>query len=169
MLQIDEDHDLYSDLKEIQTAAKRSADITKQLLAFARKEIISPKQLDLNDTVESMLNMLRRLIGEDIDLVLQPASDKCFRTCYHLWYCQTEQWFHQCIQRTRPRFHLKIYLPLIAEEDADNVVPEKKAAAGGAETILLVKDEPSILRMTGMMLSFYPMAEFLFLKTANIR
>jgi len=68
---------LYSDLKEIQNAARRSADLTKQLLTFARKEIISPKQLDLNDTVESMLNMLRRLIGEDIDLVWQPAS--------HLW------------------------------------------------------------------------------------
>jgi signal transduction histidine kinase len=69
LLQADENHDLYSDLKEIQKAAKRSADITKQLLAFARKQIISPKKLDLNDTVESMLNMLRRLIGEDIDLV----------------------------------------------------------------------------------------------------
>ncbi len=77
LLQSDENHDLYSDLKEIQTAAKRSADITKQLLAFARKEIISPRQLDLNDTVESMLNMLRRLIGKDIDLVWQPAA--------HLW------------------------------------------------------------------------------------
>ncbi len=69
LLKADEDNDLISDLKEIQTAAKRSTDITKQLLAFARKEIISPRKLDLNDTVESMLNMLRRLIGEDIDLV----------------------------------------------------------------------------------------------------
>jgi PAS domain S-box-containing protein len=70
----DNDNDLLSDLKEIQTAAKRSANITKQLLAFARKEIISPRQLELNDTVESMLNMLRRLIGENIDLVWQPAA-----------------------------------------------------------------------------------------------
>ncbi|MFO7912748.1 MAG: PAS domain S-box protein, partial [Desulfotignum sp.] len=69
LLQADEHHELHGDLKEIQKAAKRSADITKQLLAFARKQTISPRQLDLNDTVESMLNMLRRLIGEDIDLV----------------------------------------------------------------------------------------------------
>jgi signal transduction histidine kinase len=47
----------------------------KQLLAFARKQTISPKQLNLNDTVVSMLNMLRRLIGENIDLLWQPASD----------------------------------------------------------------------------------------------
>jgi PAS domain S-box-containing protein len=77
LLQTDETHELHDDLKEIQKAAERSADITKQLLAFARKQTISPKQLDLNDTVESMLNMLRRLIGEDIDLVWKPAA--------HLW------------------------------------------------------------------------------------
>jgi signal transduction histidine kinase len=77
MLKMDENNDLLSDLNEIQKAANRSADITKQLLAFARKQVISPRLLDLNDTVESMLNMLRRLIGEDIDLVWQPAA--------HLW------------------------------------------------------------------------------------
>ena len=74
LLQVDENHDLYSNLKEIQTAAQRSADITKQLLAFARKQTISPRQLDLNDTVESILKMLSRLIGEDINLVWKPAS-----------------------------------------------------------------------------------------------
>jgi PAS domain S-box-containing protein len=75
LLQADENHDLYSDLKEIQKAAKRSANLTKQLLTFARKDIIAPKQLDLNDTVESMLNMLRRLIGEDIDLIWKPSAN----------------------------------------------------------------------------------------------
>ncbi len=75
LLQADEKHELYADLNEIQKAAQRSAKLTKQLLTFARKEIISPKQIDLNDTVESMLNMLRRLIGEDIDLSWKPAPD----------------------------------------------------------------------------------------------
>jgi CheY-like chemotaxis protein len=47
----------------------------------------------------------------------------------------------------------KIYLPrLIADKDTDKAVPEKEATAGGTETILLVEDEPSILRMTRMML-----------------
>ncbi|MCA1784820.1 MAG: response regulator, partial [Desulfobacteraceae bacterium] len=77
LLRTDDKQKLCSDLNEIQKAAKRSADITKQLLAFARKQTISPKQIDLNDTVESMLTMLRRLIGEDIDLVWQPSD--------HLW------------------------------------------------------------------------------------
>ena len=54
-------------------AAKRSADLTRQLLAFARKQTIIPQVLDLNDTVEGMLKMLARLIGEDIDLVWKPG------------------------------------------------------------------------------------------------
>ncbi|MCF8076397.1 MAG: hypothetical protein K9K63_02240 [Desulfotignum sp.] len=68
LLQTEDDHDLHSALKEIQTAAMRSAGITKLLLAFARKQTISPRQLDLNATVDSMLTMLRRLIGEDLNL-----------------------------------------------------------------------------------------------------
>ena len=74
MLQTDEDYDLYRTLKEIQKAAQRSADLTKQLLTFARKDLISPRQLDLNDTVESRLNMLRRLIGDEISLVWKPGT-----------------------------------------------------------------------------------------------
>ena len=49
--------------------------ITRQLLAFARKQTIAPKVLDLNETVAGMLKMLRRLIGEDIELVWLPGRD----------------------------------------------------------------------------------------------
>lgn len=71
---IDSSHELYADFEEIQKAAERSADLTKQLLTFARKQIISPEVLDINDAVDSMLKMLRRLIGEDIDLSWIPAD-----------------------------------------------------------------------------------------------
>jgi PAS domain S-box-containing protein len=243
MEKAEQDHELHTDLKEIQTAAKRSANLTKQLLTFARKDIIDPKQLDLNDTVESMLNMLRRLIGEDIDLVWQPAT--------HLWpvkmdpsqidqilanlcinardaisgigkltietgrktfdeeYCKENAGFipgdfvmlavsdngcgmdkdtlenlfepffttkevgkgtglglatiYGIVKQNNGFINVysepdqgstfKIYLSrLVADEDIDKAVPEKKAAAGGTETILLVEDEPTILRMTRMML-----------------
>ncbi|MBN1415673.1 MAG: PAS domain S-box protein [Bacteroidales bacterium] len=66
---------LYSDLKEILTAARRSTDITRQLLGFARKQTIVPKVIDLNEKIEGVLKMLRRLIGEDIDLAWLPATD----------------------------------------------------------------------------------------------
>jgi PAS domain S-box-containing protein len=68
------DQTLHSSLQEIQMAALRSADLTRQLLAFARKQTVTPKVIDLNSTVESMLSMLRRLIGEDINLVWLPAK-----------------------------------------------------------------------------------------------
>ncbi|PKN26420.1 MAG: hybrid sensor histidine kinase/response regulator [Deltaproteobacteria bacterium HGW-Deltaproteobacteria-22] len=63
------------DLLEIRLAAQRSAALTKQLLAFARRQIIEPKIIDLNQAVEAMLQMLRRLLGEDIDLLWRPDSD----------------------------------------------------------------------------------------------
>jgi len=64
---------LHHNLHEIRNAACRSADLVRQLLAFARKQMASPKLLNLNDTIENMLNMLRRLIGEDIELVWTPG------------------------------------------------------------------------------------------------
>lgn len=66
---------LGEDLQEILSAAKRTAGITRQLLTFARKQTILPQVLDLNETITGMINMLRRLIGEDIDLTWLPASD----------------------------------------------------------------------------------------------
>jgi PAS domain S-box-containing protein len=243
LLQADENHELYADLKEIQTAAMRSADITKQLLAFARKQTISPTELDLNKTVESMLNMLRRLIGENIDLVWKPAA--------HIWlvkmdpsqidqilanlcvnardaitgvgkltietgiksfdeeYCKEHSGFipgdfvllavsdngcgmdkdtldnlfepffttkevgkgtglglatiYGIVKQNNGFINIysepgqgsifKIYLPrLVAVEDSQKAISEKKPAVGGTETILLVEDEPTILRMTRIML-----------------
>jgi PAS domain S-box-containing protein len=243
LVQTDENHDLYADLKEIQNAATRSADITKQLLAFARKQTISPRQLDLNDTVESMLNMLRRLIREDIDLSWLPArqlwpvkmdptqidqilANLCInardaisgagkltietgRKSFDEEYCKEHSGFipgdfvllavsdNGCGMDNDTQKNLfepffttkdvgkgtglglatiygivkqnngfinvysepgqgstfKIYLPrLVVDEDTDKAVPEKKSTPGGTETILLVEDEPSILRMTRMML-----------------
>jgi signal transduction histidine kinase len=61
-------------LDEILKAANNAADITRQLLAFARKQSVVPKILNLNANVENMLNMLRRLIGEDIDLAWVPGT-----------------------------------------------------------------------------------------------
>jgi len=66
---------LSADLREIRKAAERSANLTRQLLAFARKQTVAPKVLDLNEAVQGMLNMLRRLIGEDIDLSWLPGAD----------------------------------------------------------------------------------------------
>ena len=243
LLKTDEDNELVSDLNEIQKAAQRSVSITKQLLAFARKQTISPKKIDLNYTVESMLNMLRRLIGEDIDLVWQPASQlwpvkmdpsqidqilvnlcvnardsisgvgkltiQTGKKTFDEAYCKEHPGFitgdfvllavsdngcgmdkdtldnlfepffttkdvgkgtglglatiYGIVNQNNGSINVysepdqgstfKIYLPrLVTEENADKAVPEKNTAAGGTETILLVEDEPTILRMAQMML-----------------
>ncbi|MBX3730193.1 MAG: response regulator [Candidatus Sumerlaeia bacterium] len=66
---------LAADIREIRRAAERSADITRQLLAFARKQTVTPRLLELNATVEGMLRMLRRLIGEDVALEWRPGRE----------------------------------------------------------------------------------------------
>ena len=70
---IEADHPAREWLDEVTATAQRSADLVRQLLAFARKQVIAPKVLDLNDAVEDMLKLLRRLIGENIDLRWEPG------------------------------------------------------------------------------------------------
>jgi two-component system, cell cycle sensor histidine kinase and response regulator CckA len=62
-------------LERIKSAAERSAALTRQLLAFARQQPIAPQVLDLNKTVERMLKILRRLVGENIALSWQPGHE----------------------------------------------------------------------------------------------
>ena len=64
---------LRTNLLEIQRAAQRSANLTRQLMAFARRQTIAPEVLDLNETIESMLTMIGRLIGEQIDVLWKPG------------------------------------------------------------------------------------------------
>jgi len=64
---------VYGDLQDVRKAAQRSAELTHQLLTFARKQTIAPKVLDINKTVDGMLSMLRRLIGESIELFWRPG------------------------------------------------------------------------------------------------
>jgi PAS domain S-box-containing protein len=61
--------------KEISSAAERATSLTRQLLAFSRKQMLTPKVLDLNAVITENLKMLTRLIGEDIDLVMIPGSE----------------------------------------------------------------------------------------------
>lgn len=62
-------------LVEIRKAAQQSAQLTMQLMAFARKQPIHPTVLNLNETIERMMKMLRNLLGEDIEMKWQPHSD----------------------------------------------------------------------------------------------
>jgi PAS domain S-box-containing protein len=72
---VDPAQPIFASLQEIHKAAERSADLTRQLLAFARKQIIAPKILDLNKSVENIFKMLKLLVGEDIDLKWLPGQN----------------------------------------------------------------------------------------------
>ncbi len=67
-------NEVMSNLHSIRAAAERSAELTRQLLAFARKQSIQPRVIDLNRTVSGMLSMLKRLIGENIELDWAPSA-----------------------------------------------------------------------------------------------
>jgi PAS domain S-box-containing protein len=75
MSEVPADHPLVRHLQHIQEAAERSAGLTRQLLGFARRQTIQPRLLDLNETVGGMQRLLERLVGEDLDIVLETAAD----------------------------------------------------------------------------------------------
>jgi PAS domain S-box-containing protein len=66
---------LLHNVQAIISAAQRSANLTRQLLAFARKQVIAPISLDLNEILQSLQAMLARLIGEDISLTVRPGKN----------------------------------------------------------------------------------------------
>ena len=74
LMQIDQESPLRSSMEEIKRASDRAASLTNQLLAFSRKQMIQPVVLNINRAIAEMDKMLRRLIGEDIDLatILEP-------------------------------------------------------------------------------------------------
>ncbi len=74
MEDIDPSHIAYESLQEVAKAGERAATLVSQLLLFSRRQIMQPKTIDLNDLIEEFLKMLRRVIGEHINLSWIPAS-----------------------------------------------------------------------------------------------
>jgi PAS domain S-box-containing protein len=74
------ERDQEDDLTEIKKAADRAASLTQQLLAFSRKQLLQPRVVDLNRTLDDVEPMLRRLIGEDIQIRIEHGADLGFVT-----------------------------------------------------------------------------------------
>jgi len=64
-----------SDVQQIHLAAERASELTHQLLAFARREVVQPRELSLNDAITGLELILRRTIGEQIDLVIDLSDN----------------------------------------------------------------------------------------------
>jgi len=75
LVKMSQEDPLRTYISEIQKAGNQGAALTKQLLAFSRRQVFTPKALDLNEVIRNMEDMLKRLIGEDVDLVTVLASD----------------------------------------------------------------------------------------------
>ena len=75
LLDLKESDPLWGNIQEIQKATQRATDLTRQLLAFSRRQILDLKVLDLNTLLKELDKMLRRIIGEDIELVTLLAED----------------------------------------------------------------------------------------------
>jgi PAS domain S-box-containing protein len=75
LTQLSSDAPLRSNLESIQESAERAANLTRQLLAFARRQVIEPRLVNLNELIVNLNKMLRRLIGEDIKLVTKARPD----------------------------------------------------------------------------------------------
>jgi PAS domain S-box-containing protein len=72
-MQLRENDPLQADVLQIRSAGERAASLTRQLLAFSRKQIVNPAIFDLHEVVADMQPMLRRLIGEDIELLVRSS------------------------------------------------------------------------------------------------
>ena len=72
---LDEGTSQRNDLDEIDNAARRATALTRQLLAFSRRQVLTPEDLDISDVVRGMVGMLARLLGEDIELVTKEAEN----------------------------------------------------------------------------------------------
>jgi len=70
-----EDHPISSYLEEISKAGDRATNLTRQLLAFGRKQLLQPLAINVNDVVGDMIKLLKRLIGEDVQLVTRPGAN----------------------------------------------------------------------------------------------
>jgi CheY-like chemotaxis protein len=70
-----EEDPLRADLVEVKKAGDRAAALTKQLLAFGRRQVLEPRVLDLNDVIRGLEKLLRRILGEDVDIVQDLAPD----------------------------------------------------------------------------------------------
>jgi signal transduction histidine kinase len=72
--ELPENSSVRADVEEIRRAGERAAELTHQLLAFGRQQVLEPKVLDLNDVMLHVDRMIRRILGEDIELVTIPAT-----------------------------------------------------------------------------------------------
>nr|WP_321396292.1 ATP-binding protein [uncultured Desulfobacter sp.] len=78
LIELDEDHPIYENIKTIMESGQRAARLTQQLLAFSRKQVVHKEKLNVKHEIELILKMIKRLLGEDIEIdVVHESEDLC--------------------------------------------------------------------------------------------
>ena len=129
---------MWEGLDEIRQAGERAADLTKQLLAFSRKQVLSPTVLDLDQVIEGMLKMLQRLIGTGIELTHMSSHDL---GKVHLDRGQTEQVLLNLVVNARDALPHggKIQIET-SNTEVDPDLAEQIGVAPGPHVLLTVRD-----------------------------
>jgi PAS domain S-box-containing protein len=129
------------DLEEIQKAGRRAAALTQQLLAFSRKQVLVPKEVDLNETVSSLAGMLTRLIREDILLTCELSAEPAI---LRIDPTQLEQVILNLVLNARDALPDggTIHLEVSRVEPSEPEVPSADRPAGVTDYVrLLVRDD----------------------------
>ncbi len=129
---------MWEGLDEIRQAGERAADLTKQLLAFSRKQVLTPTVLDLDHVVEGMLKMLRRLIGASVELSHLSTGDL---GKVHLDRGQTEQVLLNLVVNARDAMPQGGKITIrTSNTDVDVNLAEELGVAPGPHVLLTVED-----------------------------
>src|SRR5205823_303512 len=151
MRELGPDHPSRRKIEIIQSTADRAADITRQLLAFSRKQLLAPKRLNVNEQVRAMLPVLERLLGEDITVTFLPDVDSGTVLADP---AQIDQVLVNLLVNARDamphggRIELVTANVSLTRDDlgaeSQDAPGPNGSAAGGRETILIVEDEPDV-------------------------
>jgi two-component system cell cycle sensor histidine kinase/response regulator CckA len=88
LMKSDPDDPMHASLDIIRVSAQKAADVSRQLLAFSRKQVVEPTVLNVNETIQDLGKVLRRLIGENVELVFELSHEFCHIRADHTQFEQ---------------------------------------------------------------------------------
>lgn len=143
------------DIENIVSAARRSADLTQRLLAFARKQAHSPRQIGLNETVGNLQSMLKRLIGENIQLSFNPCK---IEPCIVMDPSQLDQILANLVLNAKDAIKNsgKIQIETDITETEEMVTNPGQTISAGQYAVLSVSDNGSGMSQTIQLQIFEP-------------
>src|SRR5439155_359103 len=142
-------------LREMKRAGERAGGLTRQLLAFGRRQMRAPLVLDLNSVVTETQKLLGRLIGEDIELVtrLEPGKGTGLGLATVYGIVKQSEGFIDVQSEPGRGATFKIHLPRVRHRQAPPAsVAEGFRAWRGTETVLLVEDEAGVRQLARLTL-----------------